>query len=146
MHVKLPRCLRYVDRSSMAFGNEARLPLLDSSIVELGFYSSNSAKIDEINFRKFMKFGAKKFFPKNSDLLSNKRSVADPQKVWLKKDLKDFVLGLIKSKKFRERGIFNYKECLNNYETFLKSDILTNSFGIFQILVVESWFKNLIDN
>ena len=39
-----------------------------------------------------------------------------------------------------------YKECLNNYKTFLKSDILTNSFGIFQILVVESWFKNLIDN
>ena len=54
MFTKLPRCLTYTDRSSMAFGNEARLPLLDTSIVELGFYSKNDAKIDEFNFRKFI--------------------------------------------------------------------------------------------
>ena len=144
MFTKLPRCLSYVDRSSMAFGNEARLPLLDTSVVELGFYSQNDAKIDEFNFRKFMKEGSKKFFPKNN-VLSNKRSVADPQKTWLKKDLKDFVFETIKSKSFRERGIFNYKQCLDYYENFLKSDLSVNSFGLFQLLVVEFWFKNLID-
>ena len=145
MFTKLPRCLRYVDRSSMAFGNEARLPLLHTSIVELGFYSENDAKIDEFNFRKFMKEGSKEFFPKNF-FLSNKRSVADPQKTWLKNDLKDLVLETIKSKSFKERGIFDYKECLKNYSNFLKSDLLANSFGIFQLLVVEFWFRNLIDN
>ena len=144
MHVKLPRCLRYVDRSSMAFGNEARLPLLDTSIVEFAFCSSNDAKIDEKDFRKFMKYGSKKYFSKNF-FLSNKRNVADPQKAWLKNDLKDLLLETIKSRSFKERGIFNYKHCLKYYDSFINSDLSVNSFGVFQLLVVESWFRNLID-
>ena len=145
MHVKLPRCLRYVDRSSMAFGNEARLPLLDTSIVELAFSSSNEAKIDEKDFRKFMKYGSKKYFSKNF-FLSNKRNVADPQKTWLKNDLKDLLLETIKSRSFKERGIFDYKDCLKYYDNFINSDLSVNSFGVFQLLVVEFWFRNLIDN
>ena len=144
MHVKLPRCLRYVDRSSMAFGNEARLPILDTSIVELAFCSSNDAKIDEKDFRKFMKYGSKKFFSKNF-FLPNKRNVADPQKTWLKNDLKDLVLETIKSRSFKERGIFNYKQCLKYYDSFINSDLSVNSFGVFQLLIVEFWFRNLID-
>ena len=32
----LPRSLRYVDRSSMAYGNEARAPLLDTNVHKNG--------------------------------------------------------------------------------------------------------------
>ena len=32
----------------------------------------------------------------------------------MKNDLKDLVLETIKSKSFKERGIFDYKECLKN--------------------------------
>ena len=82
MFTKLPRCLRYVDRSSMAFGNEARLPLLNNSIVELGFYSKNDAKIDEFNFRKFpfdkQKLNFQKVLKRQVKFLSHKASFSLP--------------------------------------------------------------------
>ena len=77
--------------------------------------------------------------------LNNKRSVADPQRDWLRKDFKKIVYKLFHSRKFKNRGIFNHNEVINYYEYFLKNKD-AHSLGIFQIFITEIWLRLFIDN
>ena len=143
-HTKLPRGLRYVDRASSGSGREARVPLLAKDLVEFCFAIPNDFKIRNRELRWFMKESLK-FLGKKSIQLENKRSVADPQRVWSRRDFKKTFLKLFKSKKFYNRGIFNQNEVLKNYDYFLKKEQL-HSLGIFQIFITEIWLRLFIDN
>tara|TARA_B100000787_G_scaffold34524_1_gene23916 strand:- start:11738 stop:13630 length:1893 start_codon:yes stop_codon:yes gene_type:complete len=143
-HTKLPRGLRYVDRASSGSGREARVPLLTKELVEFCFAIPNNFKIREGELRWFMKKSLK-YLRKNSVELSNKRSVADPQRTWIRKDFKNIFLKLFKSKKFLNRGVFNQDEVLKNFDFFLKKE-QTHSLGIFQIFITEVWFRLFIDH
>ena len=139
MYVKLPRFLRYVDRASMASGREARLPFLDHRIVELGFSADLSVKIGDGHLRKYLRDSANSIL--SEELLQNKRSVVDPQKDWLRGPASSFVKDLFHSKSFSERGIFNTDKVNIQYKNFCDADHLSNSFGIFQLLITEMWFR-----
>ena len=77
--------------------------------------------------------------------LTNKRSIADPQRIWVKKNLKNLFLQVFKSKKFKSRGVFNQNEVLKSYNRFIKNET-SHSLGIFQIFITEIWFRLFIDN
>ncbi len=143
-HTKLPRGLRYVDRASSGSGREARVPLLTKKIVEFCFAVPNNFKIRDGELRWFMK-ESMKYITNNNIILENKRSIADPQRDWLRKDFKKIVLNLFNSRKFGSRGIFNQNEVLKYYEFFLKRKD-THSLGIFQIFITEIWLRLFIDN
>ncbi|MCB4755544.1 MAG: asparagine synthase (glutamine-hydrolyzing) [Elusimicrobia bacterium] len=145
LYAKLPRGLRYIERASMATGREARLPLLDHRLVELGFSFENSAKISDGHLRRFMKEAVLSLLPP-SLLNANKRSVADPQKAWLKGPLVEWVKDIFNSKIFADRGLIKSQRALESYEDFRKADLSVNSLGIFQMLIVEMWFRVLIDH
>ena len=59
--------------------------------------------------------------------------------------LRNIFLSLFKSKRFKERAIFNNIEVLKTYNEFLKDDSV-HSLGIFQIFITELWFRLFIDN
>ena len=143
-HTKLPRGLRYVDRASSGSGREARVPLLNKELAEFCFANPNSYKIYDGELRWFMKESLK-HIKKNFIDLKNKRSIADPQRDWLRKDFRIIVLKLFNSKKFAERGIFEQKQVLKSYNEFIKNNE-THSLGIFQIFITEIWFRLFIDN
>jgi asparagine synthase (glutamine-hydrolysing) len=143
-HTKLPRGLRYVDRASSSSGREARVPLLNKEIVEFCFSIPNESKIHNGELRWFMKKSLDYLNRKNINL-SNKRSIADPQRIWIKKNFKKLFLSLFKSKRFKVRGIFNQKEVLKSYNNFLKNDN-AHSLGIFQIFITEIWLRIFFDN
>lgn len=143
-HTKLPRGLRYVDRASSGSGREARVPLLNKELAEFCFAIPNSYKIYNGELRWFMKESLK-HIKKNFIDLKNKRSIADPQRDWLRKDFRKIVLKLFNSKKFAERGIFEQKQVLKSYDEFIKNNE-THSLGIFQIFITEIWFRLFIDN
>ena len=143
-HTKLPRGLRYVDRASSGSGREARVPLLNKELAEFCFAIPNSYKIYDGELRWFMKESLK-HIKKNFIDLKNKRSIADPQRDWLRKDFRKIVLKLFNSKKFAERGIFEQKQVLKSYNEFIKNNE-THSLGIFQIFITEIWFRLFIDN
>jgi asparagine synthase (glutamine-hydrolysing) len=141
VYAKLPRGLRYIERASSAVGREARLPLLDHRIVELGFQASNQSKIIPGTLRRFMKDASSQLLPE-SVIAKNKRSVADPQRDWLRGDLKSMVHETLASRPFRERGIFNAPRAIQSFDRFCKGDPSLNSLGIFQMFIVEHWFRN----
>ena len=143
-HTKLPRGLRYVDRASSGSGREARVPLLKKELVEFCFAVPNNFKIRDRELRWFMK-KSMKYLTNNFIKLNNKRSVADPQRDWLRKDFKKIVYKLFNSRKFKNRGIFNQNEVVKYYEYFLKNKDV-HSLGIFQIFITEIWLRLFIDN
>jgi asparagine synthase (glutamine-hydrolysing) len=140
---KLPRGLRYIERASSASGREARLPLLDPRIVQLGFEASPSAKIGQGQLRRFMKDSARAVLPRTM-LDPNKRSVADPQRQWLRNELSGLVSDVFGSSSFRSRGIFDDARVAAAYRSFRKGDEEQNSLGIFQAFIVEMWFRTVI--
>jgi len=142
-HTKLPRGLRYVERASSASGREARVPLLDPGIVAHGFSMPNEVKIKDGQFRKYMKQSVKNILPEEI-LKINKRSVADPQKVWVKGDLAYLFEDILNSETFKKRGIYNTYEARSEFERFKRGKDL-NSLGIFQFLITEMWFRIYID-
>ena len=82
---KLPRGLRYIDRSSSFAGREARVPLLNNKIVGLSLSLPSYRKINHNQSRIFLTDIAKKINPNLEDL-KLKKDIADPQRYWLKKN------------------------------------------------------------
>jgi len=117
---------------------------LSKEIVEFCFAVPNNFKIRDGELRWFMK-KSMKYITKNFVNLNNKRSVADPQREWLRKDFKSIVFKLFNSRTFGNRGIFNQKEVVKYYEYFLKKKD-AHSLGIFQIFITEIWLRLFIDN
>lgn len=143
-HTKLPRGLRYVDRASSSSGREARVPLLNKKIVEFCFSIPNDTKIKNGELRFFMKESLN-FLGKKKIILSNKRSIADPQRIWMRKNLNKLFIKVFKSKTFSNRGIFNSNQVLKSFKNFLKNERM-HSLGLFQIFITEIWFRLFFDN
>lgn len=130
---KLPRTLRYKDRLSMSEGIEARVPLLDHRIVEFAFNLPNEYKFKDLKSRYIFKDLFSSIAKKNQFEFS-KRTIADPQKIWLKTHLKDFFLDNINSINFKKLDYFNYKVINKEFLEFCKNDKYPTTFAFFQIL------------
>ena len=103
-HIKLPRTLRYKDRLSMSEGVEARVPLLDHRLVEFGLHIPNEYKFNNLNSRFIFKSVFKKKYKNNFEY--SKRTIADPQKLWLKTHFKEYFLDNINSIDFKNKKLF----------------------------------------
>ena len=143
-YYKLPRSLRYVDRASMRFGVEARVPFLDHELVEFCFNLPNKYKMGYGQQRLMMKYLIRNNLNKNL-IFQNKRTIADPQSHWLKTTLKKLVLEILNSQEMKSSEIFNQKKLLNFYKYFLDEKRHVNSFFLFQMVNTFLWQKNILN-
>ena len=143
-YLKLQRSLKYVDRASMYNSIEARVPFLDHKVVEAAFQIPSKFKVLNGQQRIIQKYPYKNYV-KQESLYLNKRSIADPQSYWLKGTLKDMAYDTIYSSSFNQCGFFNTKEVKKYFDLFLKAKTHFNSFLLFQILISEVWYKNVLN-
>ena len=97
-YINLPRSLKYSDRLSMNFGVEARIPYLNHKLAEFGFNLDAKFKYSGNNQTRSV---LKNYVVKNKIskyLTKTKKSIADPQREWFRKELKDFFYDKINSK------------------------------------------------
>ena len=141
---KVPRNCRLLDRVSMAFGVEMRFPFLEHSFLETGlkldpkayFLYGRSKSIVRETFKKIIAPKTRK---------AKKFTIQSPQNDWLRQEpMSSFILRLIKSDKFAQRGIFNKKKVLTAFAKFKKGNSKT-SFFIWQVINTEIWFQIFID-
>ena len=78
----MPNLLRYEDRSSMAFGIESRLPLLDYRIIEFAFQLPDRYKIHE-GWQKAVLREAVPELPDSIRYRKDKKGFTTPQKDWV---------------------------------------------------------------
>ncbi|MCP4155019.1 MAG: asparagine synthase [bacterium] len=141
-HVVLPRALRYADRASMASSLEARVPILDHRIVEMSFSTVVDARINEYQQRYFMIRAAEKSLPEKI-LKRPKVTIVDPQRPWLQKDLKPWMMELFNWKGVEELGIFDKETVIKEYERFCNTPSPRTSFHIFQYANVILWYQEM---
>jgi asparagine synthase (glutamine-hydrolysing) len=144
MHTKLPRVLRSVDRESMAFGRELRVPLLDHRIVEYAFSLPIHLRIHGGQQRFFMRKAAEKIL--GSHIAKKpKRSLPNPQRAWFQKELQPWIRSFLTSPSFRSRKYFDHREIVRYFDHYAKTPHPQNAFAIWQWVSIELWFRTFID-
>ncbi len=138
---KLPRILRTVDRASMAYGKEIRVPILDENIVEY-FYSLNSDEyIKKGNLRHKYRELFLNHFKDNKFILKKKKYLPDPQTDWLKTKLFDWMFEKLTRQNFDLNGILNKKKLKEYLLNFKVNKNINNSNFIWQLLNLEYLYK-----
>jgi asparagine synthase (glutamine-hydrolysing) len=142
-YTKIPRALRFNDRISMLFSTELREPFLDYRLVEFAFSLPLDFKIRN-GQTKFMLREIASEYLANDLVFAPKRPLQTPQREWLGKDLKDWVIhcfAVIKTSSFsawfdleqlekeldlyfegNQQSSFHIWQCISLYE-------LLNTFG-----------------
>lgn len=138
----LPEDLLFkMDIASMSSSLEVRAPLLDYELMELTAQMPSSYKINLLNKKIiFKKMLLKKGLLPEIIINRPKRGFNAPIESWLKKDLKNFVMEELNSKKFRESGLFNNKN-LDVYIDNYYKDKLNYSNNIFALLTLSLWIN-----
>ncbi|GAB6179352.1 asparagine synthase (glutamine-hydrolyzing) [Desulfotomaculum defluvii] len=140
LKVHLPALLHVEDRTSMAWGLESRVPLLDHRIVELMASIPPNIKFKGGQPKYLFRKAIKNIVPGEIMNRKDKMGFPVPLHLWFKDSLKDYVSEILLDDKAKNRGIFNAKE-------LEKAITQEKDFGrlIWGALCLELWFKTFID-
>jgi asparagine synthase (glutamine-hydrolysing) len=140
----LPALLRYEDRNSMAHSVEARLPFLDYRVVEFLLSLPVDQKIRHGLSKWVLRNAVKGLIPEEVRQRRDKIGFSTPEDIWLRKDLREFAETIISSDSFRSRKYFNPADVQQLFRLHLEGK--QNLSGlIWQILILELWFRRFID-
>ena len=134
--------LTKVDIASMTHSLEARAPLVDHHVVELGARLPGWAKLSH-NEGKFL------FKQAFADLLPpaiidrQKRGFALPTRHWLAGKLHDFARDTLLSERARARGLFRPEAVTALLDRHLAGE--DHGERIWNLLILEIWFRELVD-
>lgn len=138
--VHLAALLHVEDRTSMAWGLESRVPLLDHRICEFMASIPPTIKFKNGLPKHLFRKAIQNIIPEPVLNREDKMGFPVPLHQWYKKDLKDFVKDVLLDKKAKERGLFDPKkleEAIGQEQTFGRS--------IWGALCLELWHKEFID-
>ena len=127
-YTKIPRALRFNDRTSMMYGTELREPFLDFELVEYVFSRPTDFKIKNGVQKWMLRKIAEQFLQKKL-VLAPKRALQTPQREWLSKDLKDWVRAEVEI--LYSNNWFNKTKLETELDLFFKGDN-QSSFHIWQ--------------
>jgi len=131
-----------VDRICMKNSLEARVPFLDSKIVELAYRIPNNFKIKGNNKKYILKETFKKYLPSET-IKYKKQGFGVPVDYWLKNQLKAEMISLMNQDFILKQGIFNY-DTINNLFNEHLSGKENNKGKLWNFYVFQKWYNNNI--
>ncbi len=132
-----------VDRMSMANSLEIRVPFLDHNFVEFVTSIPYHLKLKGLKTKYILKKAMQPYLPKK--ILYRKKIGFDiPLGIWIRKELKDFVLEVLSKKNLDRHGFFNY---------FYIEKILKEHFSgmhnhrqlLWPLIIFQFWYNRYID-
>lgn len=131
--------LAKVDRACMMNSLEARVPFLDSKIVDFSFRLPTDFKIQGTNKKRILKDTFADLLPEKTISFS-KKGFGLPLRVWFKQDLKHELQTLIDPAFIEKQGIFN-AEYLNRIVSEHMRSEENHSAKLWLIYVFQKWYK-----
>jgi len=141
LKVHLPALLHVEDRTSMAWGLESRIPLLDHRIIELIASIPPTIKFKEGQPKYIFKKAIQNTIPKEILERKDKMGFPVPLQQWFKNELKQFIKEQINSPNSRNDMIFNY----DYFEDLIENE---REFGrnVWGALCLHIWHSTFIKN
>lgn len=107
MKLRLPELItRQLDRASMAYSLEARVPFLDHELVEFCARIPPALKMKGLREKHILRQAMRGLLPAEI-ARRKKRGLAAPFQHWLREPLPDFAAELLSQRCLREKGYFN---------------------------------------
>jgi len=142
---KLEHLLKWDDLNAMNFSIESRVPFLDHNLVEATLPIKPKLKINKAETKYILRESVKDILPKEVYKRRDKKGFSTPSDDWFRtKDFQEYILSLLDSHSFAQRGYFNVKKCKENYLKHLNKEI-NISKDIWQWINLEVWFRKFID-
>jgi len=132
------------DRMSMAHSLELRVPYLDHTLVELFARIDPAMKLHGMVKKYLLKKVAEKYFPKNF-IYRNKMGFSSPMVIWLRNDLKKFMLHLLNKKDIERTGIID-PDTVNRYVNEHLERKHNHDMKLWSLMMFMIWHKLYINN
>ncbi|MCX7875230.1 MAG: asparagine synthase (glutamine-hydrolyzing) [Melioribacteraceae bacterium] len=130
-----------VDRMCMKNSLEARVPYLDSKIVELAYNMPLDFKLKGKNKKYILKETFKDLLPKET-LKFSKKGFTAPIDHWLKNELKNELDELLNEDFINKQNIFNYNVIRKIYDDHF-SGKENNMYKLWNLYVFQKWYKSI---
>ena len=136
----LQSLLHVEDRTSMAWGLESRVPLLDHRLIELMAAIPPVVKFRNGQLKYLFRKAIRNLIP--SEILDRRDKMGFPVPLnqWLQNELRDFVGDILLGERSRQRGVFDraaLEATLRASHTFSRS--------LWGALCLEIWFRQFVD-
>ena len=135
---KITKTTSFQDRAAMANSVSRRVPFLDHVLWDKTF-STNPKKLFDKGYTK--QIMRKIYFERFNAMPKTKKYVSSPQREWLKKDLKNDLIEIIKYGKLVDEKIIDFEKWKKSYDIYSSSKKLGNSFFVWKILNAEFLLK-----
>src|ERR1035437_252433 len=136
--------LTYTDRASMAASVEVRVPFIDKLVIIEAMQIPGNLKIKNGTSKYILKKAAKNFLP-NKIIYRPKASFGAPIRSWISNDLKEMVDELLSETNIRKRGFLNFEFVRKLIDNDRKGSE-DNAYQIYQLLTLELWCREYLDN
>jgi len=136
--------LSIVDRMSMAHSLESRSPLIDYKVVEYAASIPAELKLRGKNLKYILKKVAERYLPQEL-IHRKKQGFGFPIGIWMRNDLKTFLINLFNESRFVEQGIFNQDFMLDILDEHL-SGKADHNFRIWILMNLEIWYRLYFDH
>jgi asparagine synthase (glutamine-hydrolysing) len=136
--------LTYTDRASMAASVEVRVPFIDKIVIEKAMQIPGRYKIYKKEPKYILKKVAESFLPK-SIIYRPKAAFGAPIRSWISKDLRGMVDELLSKEVIEKRGILNFGAVKKLIEDDRRG-VEDNAYQIYQLITLELWFREFLDN
>ncbi|EHQ35327.1 asparagine synthase (glutamine-hydrolyzing) [Methanoplanus limicola] len=136
----LPYLLHWEDRMSMAFSVEARVPFLDYRIIEYVNKLPADKKIRNGITKYILRKSVKGIIPEEIRCRMDKKGFSTPEEVWMKEELKENILEVMRSDSFASRKYWNSEMVCSDYCDFIDGKKEYSS-EIWRIVCTELWLR-----
>ena len=139
MKIRLPdRIESVLDRSSMAYSVEARVPFLDHSLVEFCATIPSSVKMRWLNEKKVLRDAMRDVLPREL-ARRKKRGMASPNRVWLRSPLPEFAEALLSESALRRTGYFDPATVALLRKRADRENKSRSAVSLMSVLMVQLW-------
>jgi len=140
----MPCCLRASDRNTASFGLHDAFPFFDHRLVDFMFRVPSAMKTRDGVTKQILRKAMRGLLPEQTRRRSTKTGWNAPAHLWFSSDLREPLMDLVVSRRFRERGIYRpdivERLIRDHFDIVSSGDSRENHMMfLWQLVSLESW-------